>query len=71
MKDKAIPIPQRLWASIQGFLKAGKTGQLVLDVHGGKVQSLGINERIRDDPREIETPAVEVDRLDPPRLTTR
>jgi hypothetical protein len=48
MTDKP-PIPAGIWARILAFLSAGATGQIVLNVHRGKVRAVSLNEQIRDD----------------------
>ena len=42
-----MPIPDKLWALILAYLKAKKTGQLVLHVHDGNVLKLDLNESVR------------------------
>jgi hypothetical protein len=48
------PIPPALWQRVLSFLRDGATGQIVLDVHRGKVTAVSLNERVRD---EASTPA--------------
>ena len=55
MSDKP-PIPPGIWARIVAFLRAGGTGQIVLDANGGVIRSASINERIREDASD-ETPS--------------
>ena len=59
-----LPIPPLLWARITAFLRAGSTGQVVLDVHRGRVTSVSLTDRLRDEPAPIQTPPT-------PPLTTR
>lgn len=52
------PIPPRLWGRIQKFLDDASTGEVVLHVHRGHVQSISVNERMRDvDPASLEKPS--------------
>jgi hypothetical protein len=42
------PIPTSIWQRILAFLRAGHTGQIVLEVHRGKVSKASLNEHIRE-----------------------
>ena len=44
---EVLPIPAHIWQGIQAFLREGKTGKVVLNVHCGIVQDAVIEERIR------------------------
>ena len=54
----AVPIPAALWQRIQAFLKSGASGQIVLDIHAGKVQGASLNERIRDPKSALDQPTL-------------
>jgi hypothetical protein len=41
------PIPPRIWARIVAWLRAGGTGRIILDAHGGHVHDASITERIQ------------------------
>jgi hypothetical protein len=43
---EVLPIPAHIWQRIQAFLKEGKTGRVVLNVHVGVVQDASFEERI-------------------------
>lgn len=43
------PIPPALWQRIVAFLRDEATGQVVLDVHRGRVTAVALNQKIRDD----------------------
>jgi hypothetical protein len=55
------PIPAGVWQRMLAFLAAGKTGQIVLDVHRGRVSAVSINERYREDEPSAEcAPSVQL-----------
>jgi hypothetical protein len=41
------PLPQPLWDAIKLFLRDGKTGQILLNVNSGQVESFDIHEHRR------------------------
>lgn len=41
------PIPSEIWTRLLAFLREGKTGQISLHVHQGKVRDATFEERIR------------------------
>lgn len=48
MTDKP-PVPAAIWQRIIAFIREGRTGEVVLNVHSGTVQDATIKERIKDD----------------------
>lgn len=42
-----MQIPDKIWLVILAYLKAKKTGQLVLHIHDGNVLKLDVNESVR------------------------
>lgn len=49
----SLPLPSPLWASIEAFLQAGKTGQIVLDVKDGHVLAYKLTEQGRCEPLPV------------------
>lgn len=45
----APPIPKNIWERLVAFLRDGRTGEIVLNVHRGKVSDASFKERIRDE----------------------
>jgi len=43
------PIPSSLWLKILAFLKDEATGSITLDVHRGRVVSVALNQKIREE----------------------
>lgn len=41
------PIPAEIWARLLAFLRDGKTGQITLYVHQGRIRDSAFEERIR------------------------
>lgn len=56
MAADAPPIPPALWLRIITFLQHKATGQVVLHVHRGRVNSVSLNEQVRDEQTERDRP---------------
>jgi hypothetical protein len=48
MSEKPPPIPRAIWERVLAFLRAGGTGQIVLDANRGVIRSASITEKIRE-----------------------
>jgi hypothetical protein len=46
-----LPIPPHIWQHILAFLRDGKTGEVVLNVHGGAVHAASLKECLRAEDR--------------------
>lgn len=42
------PIPAEIWRRILAFLKDGRTGQIVMNVHQGTVQDIATTDKYRE-----------------------
>lgn len=41
------PIPAEIWERLLAFIREGKTGQVTLHVHQGKIRDATFEERVR------------------------